>query len=364
MKKLALLIFSFLTVTSLFAEKTAQQKRNDLIAAAKDMLGTPYVYGGTSRSGIDCSGLIYVAARDSGNGVIPRTAKEIYKYSTRISDSERQPGDLVFFAVGSNITHVGIFLGSNQFIHSASDGPKTGVIISKLSENYWKTHYYGSGRIISAVKDIAGLEKKDTEELQPADISSNEAQVSQEEETDNFLSDYFAFTASASLNWTFIGADGNSILFSKDCAYIKGFSLQAELTAKKLKSPVSVFIRPEYTYYKDVSFPACITTSVCVKLKTDRYTSVFAGFVLNGERYSVNKPYLRGTDISLTTPFFPGLFGISVETPKFKIGKTKISLAQEASYIYRKSADSLTELTFAQAFTGGLEFNTFIRVEL
>lgn len=366
MKKFAVLIFSFLTITSLFAEKTAQQKRNDLIASAKNMLGTPYVYGGTSRSGIDCSGLVYVAARDSGNGVIPRTAKEIYNFSTHIRDSERQPGDLVFFAVGSNITHVGIFLGNNQFIHSASDGPHTGVIISKLSENYWKNHYYASGRIISAVNDIAVLEEDDaeipTEDVITEDDSKQEKDHS--EEKSNFFTENFAFTASASINWTIMDSDGRQIVFSKDSTYIKGFSLQAELTAIKLASPVSVFIRPEYTYYKGVSFPACINTAVGIKLKTDKYTSVFTGFVLNGERYSLRMPYLHGTDISVTTPFFPGLFGFSVETPKIKIGKTKLSLAQEVSFIYRESADSLTKLTFAQAFTGGFEFNTFIRVEL
>jgi probable lipoprotein NlpC len=61
---------------------------------------------------------------------------------------------LVFFSAGKNVTHAGIFLGNNSagvgtFIHSASDGPKTGVIISTLNESYWKRTYTGSGRIIA-----------------------------------------------------------------------------------------------------------------------------------------------------------------------------------------------------------------------
>lgn len=65
-----------------------------------------------------------------------------------VNKDKRQPSDLVFFSVGSSITHVAIYLGNDQIIHAASDGPKTGVIISKLSENYWKTHYSASGKFI------------------------------------------------------------------------------------------------------------------------------------------------------------------------------------------------------------------------
>lgn len=130
-------------------KRSGSEKRNKFIACAESYKGTPYVYGGTSRSGIDCSGLIFNAAKEAGLGTLPRTAKAMCSIASRISDSQREPGDLIFFQADNTISHVAIFLGNNQILHSVSDGSKTGVIVSKLSEKYWKNHYYSSGRIIT-----------------------------------------------------------------------------------------------------------------------------------------------------------------------------------------------------------------------
>ena len=130
-------------------KRSSSEKRNKFIACAESYKGTPYVYGGTSRSGIDCSGLIFNAAKEAGLGTLPRTAKAMCSIASRINDSQRVPGDLIFFQADNTISHVAIFLGNNQILHSVSDGSKTGVIVSKLSENYWKNHYYSSGRIIT-----------------------------------------------------------------------------------------------------------------------------------------------------------------------------------------------------------------------
>ncbi len=123
------------------------EERNLFIESAKKFMGVPYVYGGTSMKGIDCSGLTYLAAQATGIQ-IPRTAALQYEATTHISDIERQPGDLVFFSdSGTRVTHVGIYIGDGKMLNSASDGKKTGVIISGLSEPYWKRTYYGAGRL-------------------------------------------------------------------------------------------------------------------------------------------------------------------------------------------------------------------------
>lgn len=128
-------------------KRSSSEKRNLFINCAKAYMGSPYVLGGESKSGIDCSGLIYMAAQQSGLGKLPRTAKTQYSIAKKITDSQREPGDLVFFQANNTISHVAIYLGDNQVLHSISDGPKTGVVTSKLSEKYWKQHYYGAGRI-------------------------------------------------------------------------------------------------------------------------------------------------------------------------------------------------------------------------
>ncbi len=130
-------------------KRTSSEKRNLFINCAKAYMGTPYVLGGESKSGIDCSGLIYMAAQQSGLGKLPRTAKTQYSIAQKITDNQREPGDLVFFQADNKISHVAIYLGENQVLHSISDGPKTGVVTSKLSEKYWRQHYYGAGRIFN-----------------------------------------------------------------------------------------------------------------------------------------------------------------------------------------------------------------------
>ena len=124
------------------------EERNLFIENAMTYLGVPYVYGGLSRTGIDCSGLTYLAAQ-SIRLQIPRTAAMQYDASKRIKDSERLPGDLVFFSEnGKKVSHVGIYVGDGKMLNAVSSGSTTGVIISTLSSPYWVRTYYGAGRII------------------------------------------------------------------------------------------------------------------------------------------------------------------------------------------------------------------------
>ena len=128
---------------------SAGEARLSLIAAAESFLGTPYRFGGTNRQGIDCSGLIYMSFRNALNYTIPRTSLGIHYWTNRISRAELQPGDLVFFVtVGQRVSHVGIYTGGGRFIHSASEGPSTGVIISRLDESYWNRTFFSAGRAL------------------------------------------------------------------------------------------------------------------------------------------------------------------------------------------------------------------------
>jgi probable lipoprotein NlpC len=83
------------------------------------------------------------------NYTIPRSTEGLYAWAEQIATAELQPGDLVFFVTeGSKVSHVGIYAGEGRFINSASEGPRTGVIYSRLDESYWKRTYKGAGRAL------------------------------------------------------------------------------------------------------------------------------------------------------------------------------------------------------------------------
>jgi len=133
------------------------EARVRLLTSARTFLGVPYVFGGTDRRGMDCSGFVYVSFREAFRYTIPRTSHGMYNWAQRIPRSALQPGDLVFFVtVGSRVSHVGIYVGDGRFIHSASDGPNTGVIYSRLDESFWHRTFWSAGRALPWDERIAG----------------------------------------------------------------------------------------------------------------------------------------------------------------------------------------------------------------
>jgi LysM repeat protein len=112
--------------------------------AAHSLIGTPYVFGGTSSRGIDCSAFVM---RVFGlNGIkLPRTADVQYKMGTRVPRGHESAGDLVFFSTYcAGASHVGIYLGAGEFIHASSS---RGVTISNLNDSYFRGKYLGAKRI-------------------------------------------------------------------------------------------------------------------------------------------------------------------------------------------------------------------------
>lgn len=117
----------------------------ELIKEAEKYIGIPYCYGGSTRKCLDCSGFINLVFSKFGIA-LPRTASDIYNFADKINISEAKAGDLVFFKSKNKINHVGIYINHGEFIHSSSS---KGVVKSSLSENYYSTHFFGAGRVIS-----------------------------------------------------------------------------------------------------------------------------------------------------------------------------------------------------------------------
>lgn len=121
----------------------------DIVGFGAKFLGTPYHYGGASPGGFDCSGFVSYCYKQYGYQ-LPRTAAGMAGVGTVVSKEELVCGDLVLFqgTAGSyGITHVGIYVGSGQFIHSSSSSGR-GVCYSSIYDSYYSAHYYGARRVI------------------------------------------------------------------------------------------------------------------------------------------------------------------------------------------------------------------------
>ena len=118
------------------------------VRVAQRYLGTPYVWGGESARGFDCSGFIMRVMRDLGYQALPHSAAEQFNYGQPVAKNLLQPGDIVFFAntYKPGISHVGIYLGGGRFIHAANS--KVGTIESNLNSPKWVAHYAGARRLM------------------------------------------------------------------------------------------------------------------------------------------------------------------------------------------------------------------------
>ena len=120
---------------------------SQILAKAQQYLGAPYVYGGASPSGFDCSGFVYYVYGTFGISV-GRTPAEQYNAGMVVDKANLQPGDIVLFAGtgSSSISHTGIYAGNGQFIHSPNS--RSTVSYSDLTSGYWSEHFYCGIRVV------------------------------------------------------------------------------------------------------------------------------------------------------------------------------------------------------------------------
>ncbi|BDG30580.1 C40 family peptidase [Parageobacillus thermoglucosidasius] len=144
---LALLLGGSVFAAGARAEQAEASVNYDhIVPAAKQYIGVPYRWGGTTAKGFDCSGFIRHVYQSIGIDT-PRTAADMYRMGKRVDKSALRVGDLVFFNTsGKGVSHAGIYIGNNRFIHSSSS---KGVTISSLNDSYWKKTYIGAKRVLA-----------------------------------------------------------------------------------------------------------------------------------------------------------------------------------------------------------------------
>jgi cell wall-associated NlpC family hydrolase len=118
-----------------------------LISDALGLVGLRYQRGGTdAETGFDCSGFVGYLFRERLGLELPRTSRDISRTGEPVEKSELEPGDLVFFnTMRRAFSHVGIYLGNNQFVHSPRPG--RGVRVEDMTDRYWSKRYNGARRV-------------------------------------------------------------------------------------------------------------------------------------------------------------------------------------------------------------------------
>lgn len=116
-----------------------------LLSEYSDWKGTRYLFGGTSKSGIDCSALLQHIFNSQFNLKIPRTTAQQHKLGQPISKNQLKAGDLIFFKTGSARRHVGIYVGDSKFLHASAS---KGVTITDINHQYWRAKYWKSKRVL------------------------------------------------------------------------------------------------------------------------------------------------------------------------------------------------------------------------
>lgn len=120
---------------------------NAVLFRAMSLVGTPYHWGGnTPTSGFDCSGLVTYIFRDAAAVTLPRQSETMAQIPGReLSRRQLQSGDLVFFASGDLVSHVGVYVGEDRFVHAPNSGGT--VRLDHLDGAWWKTHFVYGKRV-------------------------------------------------------------------------------------------------------------------------------------------------------------------------------------------------------------------------
>ncbi len=370
-KRLLLLLLILFSVCSLklCAEDStpaqAQVKREKFVAEAKKYVGTPYQLGAVGPDKFDCSGLVYFVAREAIGVQLPRTSKALYSYCKIVPDNKKEVGDLLFFKTNSSaaVTHVGIYIGNNQFISAISDGPNVGVIISSLNQPYWKPKYVACGQFlkpgtggnsddgdtggeVAASGKRTGDGKAENSKSNPTEKKVSSFKGSSFYNPDASILDALTMDAALFVGWSLISPNEFMLKW-------RGLDFQSNVRFSKWFLEPGLGFSLKYNHGLGL-FQLPILFSATV----NDYLRFYAGPVFSfGDATMVN------SDKKISPSIFPGILGISLSTPSFNVSKAKVQVVQDISYTVFNNPDN-SALSFVESLSAGLVLFTGVRVTL
>lgn len=402
------IIFTVLLATgNIFAQtvtvQDAAKVRAALVDNAKKYAGAAYEYGAIGPNSFDCSGFIYTTASESTGIQLPRTVKALYSFVQVIPQNQLEKGDIVFFRTTGDgtISHAGLYIGKNQFMHAVSDGPNTGVIISSLKESTWKNAYAGSGRFLPSAQFSDPVDEEDADiavaaagtdatsltlaaNSQKTDSVSNSSDsgkstvttsskttasktasaknssksaagktsASTKKSTSNSRkktgsASKIVLDASTGVDWALFTSKRFNLNF-------RGIPLTANLSRKDWPLQPGI-----YSGFKFNSGCGVIQVPVALSITPSEYFRCYAGPVL-----TLGSAELPGDDdVEIEASIFPGIIGFTWNTPSLTKGDVKVSLYQDISYSVFNKEDG-SALSPKNSLAAGLVFSTGIRVTL
>ena len=132
-------------ITGCSTQQTAVSRSvgDQAVVVALQQVGVPYRYGGMSPRGFDCSGLVHYSYSRAGKSV-PRTTAALWNYAKPVSKSQMRAGDILFFKIVGKMSHVGMYIGGDRFVHAPSTGKQ--VSVASLRSDYYRKALIRAGR--------------------------------------------------------------------------------------------------------------------------------------------------------------------------------------------------------------------------
>jgi len=383
LKRGLFLICVLCSSTFLFAEEmtTAQAKinREKFVSEIKQYVGKPYKYGAIGPDEFDCSGLIYYTASKATGIQLPRTAKAIYNYVKVVPAKNREIGDLLFFRTteSGGISHVGVYIGNNQFISAISDGPNTGVIVSSLNQDYWKPKYAATGQFLpsgnivdeiedeveepvvretktvvkAADKNSSAKNKNDTNKAKNKDndvktVKGKPSSASSMKKTDGTFEENFIMDAALFVDWSLVTPKSFAFRF-------RGVDLN--LNARYAKWEMEPGLGLGFRYNAGIGI---FQMPLTVSLTINDHFRAYAGPV-----FSFGDAKLIDTKKIVKSSIFPGVIGLSFSTNQLEFGKTMVQFTQDVSYTVYNNTDG-SALSLLESVAAGLIFYTGVKITL